>query len=515
MSDFLLDAERRIVPRWRNAADTVRHGETEPVVAQGPAPTAREPDQTIDHLQERLDAWAANRTLAFAADVLSSAFVLGRHRESADVARFVIDQRSSATPQLRKLALGILNREAVADGAVPGDSGDPEAIDATGEARIGIRTTRQRLRGYPRNAVVWMDLARHYSTLGLTDRAVRAMSVALALAPDHRLTLRAATRLHVHNQDPDEAVWLLRRSRSTPDDPWLMAAEIAASMVADKPSRFAKHGRQLLKSGRFGPFQTAELAAALGSLELEEGATRAGRKLFQEALREPTENTVAQAEWASRTMKLQLIEPSHPNLPHSYEARAWEHYESGRWRDVLDQAWRWFRDEPFSSRPAMMGSYVASVVLADWEGAEQFARFGLAANPDDQMLWNNRAFALASADKVSDAIRAYKHMSGAELLDDQQRSVWSATGGLIQYRLGNHAEGRRMYDEAIELARRSGHHAQAALALAILAREELRARRPGAAVLLAAAEAASRKEPRHGIPAVIERIRASLERVTV
>jgi tetratricopeptide (TPR) repeat protein len=450
--------------------------------------------------------------LGVAADVLSSAFALGRHSEGADAATFVLDQGSKATPQLRTLASVILNREPGPERAFADEGETPDTIDATRVARVGIRTTRERLRGYPRNALVWMDLARHYSTLGLSKRAVRAMSVALALAPDHRLTLRAATRLHVHNDAPDEAVWLLRRSPTTQSDPWLVAAEIAASMVAEKSPRFAKHGRQLLKSGKFHPFHTGELAAALGSMELEEGATRVGRKLFEAALREPTENTVAQAEWASRTMKLQLIEPRHLDVPHSYEARAREHYEFGRWSDVLDQTWRWFQDEPFSSRPALLGCYVTSVILADWDAADQFARFGLVANPDDQMLLNNRAFALASADRVQEAIRMYNRMTPGKLNDDQQRAVWLATGGLIQYRLGNPVEGRRLYNEAIELSRRSGHTSQAALALGLLAREELRVGMPGAEVLLAAAEAAAREHPRHGLPALVQRIRAGIQR---
>jgi hypothetical protein len=58
------------------------------------------------------------------------------------------------------------------------------------------------------------------------------------LAPNHRFALRSAARFFLHVGKPDDAQTILRRSEATRRDPWLMAAEIAVSTVADRTPRW-------------------------------------------------------------------------------------------------------------------------------------------------------------------------------------------------------------------------------------------------------------------------------------
>lgn len=511
MSDSLENAERRILPRWRGALSTLHHGEA---IATGrhEAETTVADDESRDHLdpvEERLSAWRLNRSLAFATDLMSSAFVLNRAREAEDAALFVLAAGSNAPVAAVRLAQLVLGSHASpASGAVElHPSPDAEHADPAREAAVGVRRTRARLREYPANPLAWLDLSRYYASLGLRDQAERAMHGALSLAPHHRVTLRAASRLYVHNEDVDRAVALLRRSPTTPRDPWLLAAEIATSMVAKRAPHFVKEARRVLTAGDVPPLHISELAAALGSLEVEAGSTRAARKLFARALVEPTENTVAQAEWVTRRRKVEVIDERHLQLVNSYEARAWDRYGATRWKDALLECTRWLQDEPFSRRPPIFGSFVASVPEEDYERAELIARIGLEANPHDPLLLNNLAFALASSGKVASA-RLISRRLRRTMLDTEERAAWLATLGLIQFRERDIDGGRKLYEAAIGVARESKNRVQEAMAALFLAREELVAGTAEAPSRLAAAEKAASGITTHGLPAVLRRLRA-------
>jgi hypothetical protein len=62
-----------------------------------------------------------------------------------------------------------------------------------------------------------------------------------------------------------------------------------------------------------------------------------------------------------------------------YEARALSAYHEGRWNDVLAEAELWLADESFSSRPAVIASFVAGSMLGDFRQSERFANLGLIA----------------------------------------------------------------------------------------------------------------------------------------
>jgi len=119
------------------------------------------------------------------------------------------------------------------------------------------------------------------------------MRVALALAPENRFILRAGARFLVFNEDPSAAHWLLSRSDAARHDPWLTAAEIAVADVAKQPPQLVRAGRNMLESGKFAPRHLAELAGAIGTLELNSGKNRRARKLFEQSLIDLNENALA------------------------------------------------------------------------------------------------------------------------------------------------------------------------------------------------------------------------------
>jgi hypothetical protein len=142
------------------------------------------------------------------------------------------------------------------------------------------------------------------------------------LAPDNRYVLRSLTRFWVHQAEPDLALHFLSKFAATRRDPWLLAAQMAAEDVAHKGPSNWREAKRILSAEQFSDFELTELAAAFGTLELQAGSHKLARKMFRRSLTAPTENSVAQVQWASR--RDSMINVSHELTAKASEALAWE-----------------------------------------------------------------------------------------------------------------------------------------------------------------------------------------------
>jgi tetratricopeptide (TPR) repeat protein len=200
------------------------------------------------------------------------------------------------------------------------------------------------------------------------------------------------------------------------------------------------------------PWHLSELASALATMELASGSTRRARKLFHLALKQPTENTIAQARWAASLDSGIRLEQKHYDDPRSAEARAWRFYYEGKWEAALRNFWTWHFDQPFSSNPCATGSFVASEILGNYDDAADFATSGLTANPDHPTLLNNLAFALIHNGKPAAATAALARIRGQIQVEHWIPVL--ATQGLFHFRYGDLDRGRELYRLAIEKAKR-------------------------------------------------------------
>jgi tetratricopeptide (TPR) repeat protein len=425
--------------------------------AQSPPSATPTPAFALD---EKLLEWETNRTVAFAAEVVTTAMSSGESERAHEAARFILSN-DAVLPAVRRLARKVL-------GEGGGEAVEEEQINSR------IRTLRGTVRKDSRNAIRWVDLALEYVSLGLKDKSSSAMRIAVSLAPDNRFVLRSAARLFVHLGEPDHAHYLLLQTKRIDYDPWLMAAEIAVSEVAQRDSESLKIGRRILSSSSLPPLHTSELASAVATREMANGNARNARKLFRQSLIQPTSNSVGQVRWAEKALGIELDDVS-LRVDRAFEARAWKFHYEGQWGDALSESLKWFSDEPYSSRPAMLGSYIAAVVLHDYEEATRIAQRGLAANPSEPGLLNNLIFALACDGKLSEAVKLVPKLSQITR-DDAGRIILLATCGLIEYRQGNPAQGRELYMQAIRKADLPNFRLLRARAAVHLALEEARAR---------------------------------------
>jgi len=456
------DRDRQVVPLWRSFETTIRRGELAPLT------TARGDRFSDEMLSGLLDDYKAFPTPSVASDLVSAAFTLGRYSIAKDAARFILSS-DSGTPAARSIAAMFLDKTELFPGVIT----EAETADIStllDHLHGGVRQIRMKLRAYPRNPVLWMNLARLYTSLGHQEKAKQAMRIALAMAPQNRFVLRAASRFYLHLGWADHAHWLLAKAPNIKSDPWVLAAEIATAAASHNTSRFVKTGRRILELQRQPPFHLSELASALGTLESLAGNFKAAKNLINFSLQQPAENSIAQAAWISRRINATLVTGTSPT--ESFEANAWFASKAGKWKLALEQAERWQTDQPFSSRPAMFGSHLASAVAEDYDLAVAFAKQGILSNPDDFPLQNNLAFSFAMRGDLAEAQKVMRKIN-IKGLSNVERIFFDATNGLIAFRSGDPEAGRVLYRAAIDLGNRIGNGSQK-IARIYYALEELR-----------------------------------------
>lgn len=467
MSTLLADSDRNIVPRWRDYLTTAHTRELDFPGAPPPQPPIAE-----EFIQHRQTAWSQDPTIENATELVLLAFVLHRFDLALAPAHFLLMEDIQATPQVKRIAGLVLAPERLDDD----NCGQPvtEPIPNVDDERARIHVLKLSLSSFPHNPILWADLSRSYALLGQTRQSVHAMSAALSLAPMNRFVLRSAVRLFVHFQEPDRAHYLLTSGSMTNHDPWLVASDIAVSTLLQRTSPFIRKAREFISSGTFSPFHLSELSSALATLDFRNGTSRKTRKLFKASLEDPTDNAVAQAAWAARRLSGFEVPPDALRVPRSFEARAWASFSQGNWHDSMQNASQWLCDEPFSSRPAEFGSYVADVALEDYSLSEGFARRGLISNPGELPLLNNLVFSLANEGKLDEAEDLLQSATEADPKDPVV-SALMATNGLIRFRRGDLQSGRDLYSRAMTQLGDARLQKQRALAAIYLAREEIRA----------------------------------------
>ena len=441
MAGFSEDKDRNVIPRWRSFGDPMDRRELSSVA---PPPTHQSP--SFDFLAQKIIDWRKCQTVGHASDLVGAALTLGRGQEAIGAAKFLLQDSLNVSTWSKELALQIVN--------------PPEDVEREfcKPIEIEISTLRERVGKYrqslyiePHDPITWVELSRVYTTLGLDEQAKRSMIVGLQLANNNRFVLRSASRLWVHLDDPERAHHILTEADRTRHDPWLLAAEIAVGSIDGRKPKLVKIARKTLTDGRFSGVHMSELAAALATLELKFGNVNKSKKLFRLSLEDPTENSIAQAAWASRNHNVIRFDDQYLEHSNVFEAKSWSHYQKSEWNEAVEQCKLWHFDQPFSSRPNTLGSYIAAVALEDYDTSEELAERGLMANPTDFTLLNNLAFARINLEDIEGAREALSRVSRLKL-SDQDRVVLKATQGLLEFRSGNVKCGRELYLDAKSMA---------------------------------------------------------------
>ncbi|WLT32763.1 hypothetical protein [Geothrix sp. PMB-07] len=450
--------------------------------------------------ENSLRDWAEAPSIGLAFDVLAGAIALNRFKDARPAAELLLASES-ASPRSRSLANVILKPDRLSqEPDLQAESDLNQRI-----ARIRIAGIKHALNDYPFNPLLWADLARAYILIGQLGPSIRAMEHAVASAPNNRYVLRSASRLYIHGKDPTRALEILQRSAATKFDPWLLAAQLATSEVAESAPMHVKLAREMLTSASFSTLQLSELSSALGSMEFSAGNQKPGKKYIKLSLESPTENSVAQAIWWARRIKSINVQTDIKSVDRSFEAQARLSYLSANWKESLRSCQNWALDEPFSSRPVTLGSYLACTILEDHRLCEEISNQGLRANPNHAVLLNNKAVALAHQGRIREATTVFRSIPQNH--DEAFISTTLlATEGLLHFRSNQPEVGRQLYRKAIEAA--GVNRNLKAMALIHLTREELEVGTDVTSTLLPEAIMEADGLPDPVIHALINRLKA-------
>ncbi len=313
-----------------------------------------------------------------------------------------------------------------------------------------IKLARVKTRALPGSPLPWVDLALGYTILGKIPEAKRSLLSAIQNARNNRYVLRAATTFFAHTDDFESAHDILCRSESIKRDPWLLAAEVAVATASNRKPMYFRIAKSLVNQKSFPESHLNELLAALGTIEFRSGSNRIARQHFRRALMDPSENVMAQARWAAKMGLGIEIPTSMLELPMGYETRAWHNRYRGNWKISVENSKDWLNYQMFSSRPAVLGSFVSAVALEDHSTAIQIIKDGLQANPLNPVLLNNLAYSAACQGDFQRAEKALRLIStsGNKIIALYK----TATTGLLKFRQGAVEQGRKFYSQAADKA---------------------------------------------------------------
>jgi tetratricopeptide (TPR) repeat protein len=404
-----------------------------------PAPFALEEERFVDAVEN----WSTNKTSGSLGDLLTFTADPALKPKVIDLIRKAVDSGFILGAVQKAFFNQLMEREDIA------------SQSTTLANRRRVADLRKILRADPANPLVLLDLAQHQVSSGNGQRAERTVKTALSLSPDSRLVLRTLARLNVHLDKSDkktekvsDALRLIGKHRRTPNDPWLMATEIALSEVAGVGSKFANKGIKFLKDNKASTGEISELACAIGSLELQAGSLKRAREFFRLALIQPNDNVLAQAVTEQGNLGIEIASSSAQReaVGVAQEAQTLLAWNALRVEEAQDHASLWHDEEPFSSRPLHFLTTLYAV-QCDYENAEAFARQGLVADPNDAGLLTNLSYALANSGNYEEAKLILRRL--LRIAPARYEPIALATYGLISMKQGDFEAGDQFYMAAM------------------------------------------------------------------
>ncbi len=435
--------ERLLLPEWTKSIDSLKSPEIKPF-KNGYVSSLHD---NTDHLYE---IFAHDKNLGAAIELLNVAFIENREAEARVAARYIV-QGFDLPPQILHFAKFILK------------GGKHDNAHSENHKPI-ISVLRNWLTDNPKDALSWLDLARAYVSIGKINSAEKAIMTGVNLLPTHRWVVRVASRFYVNNGQSDKAHNLLNKHPMLKEDPWLLSAEIAVSESFNRPLKMVSHARKIIESQRFTPMHLTELESSIATLELSNGALKKARKLYVSSLRKPNDNSLAQAKWAERNANISNLVNSEMLFSHqgAYEAKMWEKYYNYDLPSAINFGIKWFEDESYSVQPAIMITYLLSV-LDNYELCLEYALKGLNINRHDETLILNKLFSeicLLGNDSKNidfDAIKECEETlkNIASISDENTVAHANANLGLLHYRTNRFELGKEYYGIACDLFAKS------------------------------------------------------------
>jgi tetratricopeptide (TPR) repeat protein len=471
------DYERILVPNWRSFARTVNLGEL-----QNTFGNARSVIDYEGALIDKLDKFYSDKNLASAAEVINTAVIWNdfTHNSLSEVVSFIVSHKGEVPKALMEMVHTVVyGKVSATQKELDHESiSDFFAFHNRHNLNKIIRSLRLKLNNQPRNPILWIELARNYSLIGLFGKAEKCIEIAMHLGINNRYVIRSACRFFAHIGDFSKARFFLRKSSIVKTDPWVMASAISLGLKQVGKLNIPKRGKLIIENQSVDPYQFSELSSSIATLELRNGSNRRGRQLFKKALIKPNDNSLAQAEWATSVdSNIMVTHDDFLRVENAYEAYAMDQLDEKNYQNSLAAIEKWFLDMPYSIKPIVFGSYITCGLLGDYKRTIKICEAGLIANPNSPEIINNIAYSLCRIGKPDQAAMFLNRIDLESLKNENKDKIitLTATAGLIAYKTGYINKGRELYEKSIEYAKNAGKTTYVAKALGnqILAELEL------------------------------------------
>jgi Flp pilus assembly protein TadD len=432
---------RRLIPKWRPVAATLNTVEALSTSRK----TTSAPTENADELNLVIAQWRETKNPGLLGEILSFSVDEALREQVIAVGYEALEQGATVTP-VQDLLIHQLGKSQGREEAYTAVPLGP--VEAAYPFQAPIQRLRTLLRYSPDNTLALLDYAQLQTAMGKAKAAERALKTALTLAPNNRTVLRTLARFYVHTQRPDAAHQLIKKHARTPEDPWLMASEIALADAAETDSIFlGKARRFLVENKKYPEEHLTELSGNIAISELVSGNMKKAREHQRRALLAPNDNVIAQAIDFQSLFGVELVGQS---IVHAIESSV-EALMLKAWNDVdlngIEQhAIAWHSQEPFSSRPIQMLSSVYAY-RGYHAAALKWIEAGLLTDVNDRGLLINLAFVHASAGNEEAANLTLKRLR--QVYGKDIEPFANATEGLLEYQFERFSAGDSLYNLAV------------------------------------------------------------------
>lgn len=448
MANLFEQKDRRVIPNWRSFIRTIKLGEL-----RFSKKVYSKKNFSSLSINDYIMAWNKNKSISIAGDLVSAAFVNGftDNEIVKEAANYIIKNKQKSTDILNSIAKCILgsNNKITEDDFIINNYKEFVISGFFNE----ISKFKKLVDFYPYNPIAYVELSRLYSIVGLEKKSIKNMKIALHLVPENRFILRAATRLFSHFNKFNYIHNLIRKSELVYVDPWITSTEIALATILRKKSRLIKTGINMINSNNYEWQSLTELASSIGTLEFLNGNRKKAKKYLEMALISPNDNSLAQVEWINDKDLLFEINPDSYNVKSIFEALALYKYFNNDYEEAFNQSKKWFLDLPFSKRPVIYGSHIATSLLDKPGDATILLKAGLYSHPHDPQIINNLAYSLVLENQITEAEYYMKEIDKVSDINTNTKICLTATQGLISFRKGQISDGIDLYESAIRSAK--------------------------------------------------------------
>lgn len=446
---------RLLIPNWRDFKRTVLIGEL--------GSNTKPKDINIDNAQIKSD-WQNGKNIGVAADLIGASFISNdlASEELNDAIKFVENNVNDASSPLISLINkikceqnpSIEDQKTILENNI-GSINEFNSLASIELFNKLIASTKGLTKSYNLNSIFWVELARLYTIKNQISKAEKCFLVALNLAPNNRFVLRSAVRFFIHSHDAEKALFYLRKSQSIKSDPWLISAHIASSNLLGRHSIFIKNGINLISSKNHSSFDLTELSSSIGTLEFENGSFKKAKPFIDLSRVAPNDNSLAQLEWLSKKESKFQFQPNlSERVVNPFEAMAYENFQKGRFMEAFYSCINWYLDFPYSKRPLIFGSYIASL-NGDFNASIILCTVGLRLDKSEIGFINNIIYAYCLSNNLLPAEKYLNQLNYSEVqqLSSEERIMLQATVGLYNMRNGNYEEGKALYKFSMENSR--------------------------------------------------------------